>query len=46
MPTKFFEYDYVEGIPKNENQYAREFDLSETRSVDARYIHSYVKQYE
>lgn len=42
MPTKFFEYDYVEGIPKNENQYAREFDLSETRSVDARYIHSYV----
>lgn len=42
MPNKYFEYDYVEEIPKNENQFAREFDLSETRSVDARYIHSYV----
>lgn len=42
MLNKYFEYDYVEDIPKNENQYAREFDLSENKSVEARYIHSYV----
>ena len=42
MRNKYFEYDYVKGIPKNENQYAREYDLSENKAVDARYIHSFV----